>query len=142
VGRGLSGDPGEVAYFFGAYADVDALEQRVRADDPSKGGAALLVGHVEWAPSEWLAAGGGGMLRLRQEGGARVDASLSARVAWRAFQANLELLGAHDEELQLGGHIEAWLRAGRRVGLGARGEWDPGAERGGQWAATGASAGT
>jgi hypothetical protein len=137
-GVGLQGDLDELGWFAGAYADLDVLEQRVRLDDPSRGGGALLLAQVEWSPIAPLAAGAGTLVRLRREGGARVDASLSARVEWGALGLVAELLGARDDELALGGHVQVALRASRRVDLVTRAEWDPGAPGGGVWAATAA----
>jgi hypothetical protein len=155
-GVGFHGDQGPLRYFAGAYEDLDALEPRERLEDPSRGGAAALVAHLEWAAGPpatrgvlparrsdpWFdairaSAGAGALARLREDGSRRLDVSLSAQVRWRALAALAEALAAHEGDLVVGGHVTLLATPSDRLVLGARGEWDPGAAGGGAWAAAG-----
>jgi hypothetical protein len=124
----------------GAWADLDALEPRLRRDDPSRGGRLAVALAGRWAPrpasdpdGPCPALGLGALVRLAEDGTARLDGALSLELSWRWLSALVEGLAATGDPLTLGGHATVQAHIAR-LDLGLRAERDPGAEGGGQWA--------
>jgi hypothetical protein len=142
-GAGAGVDAGVAAAHAGVYADLDALEARLRPDDPSRGGRLALALSGQLTPRAGLLEegaarptfGAGALARLREDGRARVDGALSAALEWRWLAALAEALVARDGgATELGGHAHARATFGR-VTLAMRGELDGGGAGGGAWAA-------
>jgi hypothetical protein len=81
--------------------------------------------------------GAGVLGRVREDGSARVDGSLSARVTWRWVAALAELVATRAGAFELGGHAEVTVTPIDRVAVTARGEIDGGAPGGGEWSVAG-----
>lgn len=167
-GVSLLGDLGSMSYMAGVWEDLDALEPRARIDDPSKGGAVAVAAHLEWTPrapmmgsnppgrvvgargpaptprgDPWwstgrVSLGFGTLLRVREDGTSRTDASLSAQWKWKAVAAIAEgVLSVQSGEQRLGGWGQVMVAPVDRVVITGFGEWDEGAGAAGAWTAGG-----
>lgn len=120
----LAGDLGSVSYTAGVWEDLDRLEPRYALDDPSREGAVLASGHLEWTPrapmsgsnppgrisggrgpaptpraDPWFGTsrpslGLGGLWRRRTDGTTRLDLALALQWKWRGWSAVVEGLTA------------------------------------------------
>jgi hypothetical protein len=139
-----TGEQGALAWAAGVYEDWHRLAAAAD-DDPSAAGVVAAAAHVEWAPRGSLGEGhlpvpradraherlrtstGAGLLvRGREQGGTRIDLSLSGGFQLRLLSAITETILSHDDgETALSAAAEAGVLVTDQFYLFARADTDP-----------------